>query len=164
MNVPVSEGAPEARGDARLRLGTCPDSWGVWFADDPLQTPWTRFLDEVAEVGYQGLELGPFGYLPSDQARLTDELGRRGLSVAGGTVHGFSGLHRPGDWPDIVRITRQVSELTAAVSSDTWRVIRSMSGQSPGRCRPLNPCTVPPATRSPRWPSSSASRAWSLGR
>jgi len=107
--------AAEARGPARLRLGTCPDSWGVWFADDPLQTPWPRFLDEVAEVGYQWLELGPFGYLPSDQGRLTDELGRRGLSVAGGTVHGFSGLHKPGDWPDIVWITRQVSELTAAV-------------------------------------------------
>ena len=30
-------------------------------------------------------------------------------------MHGFSGLHRPGDWPDIVRITRQVAELTAAV-------------------------------------------------
>ena len=29
----------------QLWLGTCPDSWGVWFADDPLQTPWERFLD-----------------------------------------------------------------------------------------------------------------------
>ncbi len=106
---------PEARGAARLRLGTCPDSWGVWFADDPLQTPWHRFLDEVAEVGYDWLELGPFGYLPADPARLADELGRRGLSVAGGTVHGFSGLHRPADWPDIERITRQVAQLTAAV-------------------------------------------------
>lgn len=106
---------PGAGSQARLRLGTCPDSWGVWFADDPLQTPWTRFLDEVAEVGYDWLELGPFGYLPSDQARLADEVGRRGLSVAGGTVHGYSGLHRPGDWPDIERITRQVCALTAAV-------------------------------------------------
>jgi inosose dehydratase len=87
----------------------------VWFADDPLQTPWERFLDEVAEVGYQWLELGPFGYLPTDAVRLAEELARRGLKVAGGTVHGFSGLHRPGEWPDIVRITRQVAGLTAAV-------------------------------------------------
>lgn len=99
----------------RLRLGTCPDSWGVWFADDPLQTPWQRFLNEVAEVGYDWLELGPYGYLPTDQAKLADELARRGLQVAGGTVHGFSGLHRPGDWPDIARITRQVAALTVAV-------------------------------------------------
>ena len=87
----------------------------MWFANDPLQTPWHRFLDEVAEVGYDWLELGPYGYLPSDPSRLTDELAGRGLKVAGGTVHGFSGLHRPGDWPDIVRITRQVSALTEAV-------------------------------------------------
>src|SRR5207245_5276658 len=93
--------AAEARGPARLRLGTCPDSWGVWFADDPLQTPWPRFLDEVAEVGYQWLELGPYGYLPTDPARLADELGSRGLKVAGGTTHGHSGLHLAGDWPDI---------------------------------------------------------------
>jgi len=104
-----------ARAQARLRLGTCPDSWGVWFADDPLQTPWTRFLDEVAEVGYRWLELGPYGYLPSDRSRLADELAGRGLSVAGGTVHGYSGLHRPGDWPAIERVTRRVAELTAAV-------------------------------------------------
>jgi inosose dehydratase len=109
--------APEsaARGAARLRLGTCPDSWGIWFADDPLQTPWERFLDEVAEVGYQWLEFGPYGYLPTDPARLAGELGQRGLKVAGGTIHGYSGLHRPGEWAEIVRVTRQVAELTAAV-------------------------------------------------
>ena len=33
---------------SRLRLGSCPDSWGVWFADNPAQTPWHRFLDELA--------------------------------------------------------------------------------------------------------------------
>jgi inosose dehydratase len=103
---------PEAHS---LSLGTCPDSWGVWFADDPLQTPWDRFLDEVAEVGYRWLELGPYGYLPTDPVRLADELARRGLSVAGGTMHGHSGLHVPGDWPDILAATRKVAELTAAV-------------------------------------------------
>ena len=109
---------PAARSTARLRLGTCPDSWGVWFADDPLQTPWDRFLDEVADVGYEWLELGPYGYLPTDPARLADELGRRGLKVAGGTMHGHSGLHRASDWPDIVRATRKVAELTAAVGAE----------------------------------------------
>src|SRR5260370_5115378 len=106
---------PPARGSAGLRLGTCPDSWGVWFADDPLQTPWERFLDEVADVGYEWLELGPYGYLPTDPARLTDELSQRGLRVAGGTMHGHSGLHRTSEWPDIVRATRKVAQLTAAM-------------------------------------------------
>ena len=45
----------------RLQLGSCPDSWGVWFADDPRQTPWHRFLDELSGSGYHWLELGPYG-------------------------------------------------------------------------------------------------------
>jgi inosose dehydratase len=101
----------------RLLLGSCPDSWGVWFADDPLQTPWQRFLDELSGVGYEWLELGPYGYLPADPERLRDELGRRGLRVAGGTMHGFSGLHRAEEWPAILRQARRVAELTGAVGA-----------------------------------------------
>ncbi|HEY2520268.1 MAG TPA: TIM barrel protein [Streptosporangiaceae bacterium] len=102
---------------ARLLLGSCPDSWGVWFADDPRQTPWSRFLDELAAVGYQYLELGPYGYLPTDPARLRDEVSRRGLAVAGGTVAGHSGLHKPGDFDSILAATRQVASLTAALGA-----------------------------------------------
>jgi inosose dehydratase len=101
----------------RLRLGSCPDSWGVWFADDPRQTPWRRFLDELSEVGYEWLELGPYGYLPTDPAELTDELGRRGLRVSGGTMHGYSGLHRLDDYPEILQRTLAVAQLTAALGA-----------------------------------------------
>jgi hypothetical protein len=45
---------------ANLQLGTAPDSWGVWFPDDPQQVPWHRFLDEAAAAGYTAVELGPF--------------------------------------------------------------------------------------------------------
>ena len=109
----MTQAAQPASG--RLHLGSCPDSWGVWFADDPRQTPWQRFLDELAGVGYEWLELGPYGYLPTDPPRLADELARRGLKVAGGTMHGESGLHRPGDWPAILAKTRRAAQLTAAV-------------------------------------------------
>ena len=77
---------------SRLRLGTAPDSWGVWFPDDPHQVPWHQFLDEVVQSGYQWIELGPYGYLPTDPEQLRDELGRRGLQLSGGAV--FAGLHR----------------------------------------------------------------------
>ena len=49
-----------------VRLGSAPAAWGVSFASDPKQTPWTRYLDEVAEAGYTWTELGPYGYLPTD--------------------------------------------------------------------------------------------------
>jgi inosose dehydratase len=35
-----------------IHVGTAPDSWGVWFASDERQTPWQRFLDEVAQADY----------------------------------------------------------------------------------------------------------------
>jgi inosose dehydratase len=102
---------------SRLLLGSCPDSWGVWFANDPLQTPWNRFLDEISAVGYEWLELGPYGYLPTDPSQLGDELQRRGLKVAGGTMHGHSGLHRAGDFDTISEVTRKVAKLTSAVGA-----------------------------------------------
>jgi inosose dehydratase len=76
----------------QLTLGTAPDSWGVWFADDPHQVSWKQYLDEIAQAGYLYTELGPSGFLPQDPAQLRDELGSRGLTLCGGTV--FAGLHR----------------------------------------------------------------------
>ncbi len=111
----MTEPAP---GNRRLRLGSCPDSWGVWYDDDPRQTPWHRFLDELAEVGYEWLELGPYGYLPTDAARLRDELGRRGLRVAAGSMHGLSGLHRPDELAAIRAKTGKVAALTAALGAE----------------------------------------------
>jgi inosose dehydratase len=108
----------DTRTPRRLLLGSCPDSWGVWFADDPKQTPWERFLDELAGAGYEWLELGPYGYLPTDPSRLQDEIGKRGLRVAGGTMHGFSGLHKPDEFDAIVAQTRKVAELTAAMGAE----------------------------------------------
>ncbi|MFF3642472.1 sugar phosphate isomerase/epimerase family protein [Streptomyces sp. NPDC002564] len=82
---------------SRIRIGSAPDSWGVWFPEDPRQVPWRRFLDEVAESGYEWIELGPYGYLPTDPAELTAETSRRGLKVSAGTV--FTGLHHgPAVW------------------------------------------------------------------
>jgi len=83
------DGSPEY---PQLRLGTAPDSWGVWFPDDPQQVPWPRYLDEVSDAGYSLTELGPFGYLPTDPGRLRDELDARGLTLTGGTV--FVALHK----------------------------------------------------------------------
>jgi inosose dehydratase len=77
---------------SRLRLGTAPDSWGVWFAEDPDQVGWRQYLDELPKAGYIWTELGPQGFLPQDPAQLRDELDSRGLRVCGGTV--FAGLHK----------------------------------------------------------------------
>ncbi|MFC8198408.1 sugar phosphate isomerase/epimerase family protein [Streptomyces sp. NPDC057298] len=108
----------------RIRVGSAPDSWGVWFPDDPQQVPWERFLDEVSEAGYSWIELGPYGYLPTDPARLTDEVAKRDLRVSAGTV--FTALHRgPDVWDATWEHVGQVAELTRAMGAQHLVVIPS---------------------------------------
>ncbi len=110
-----------------IRIGTAPDSWGIWFPDDPRQIPWNRFLDEVVQAGYRWLELGPYGYLPTDADQLADELGNRGLKLSGGTV--FTGFHKGDDqwqraWNQACKVAGLVTKLGAqhlVVIPDLWR-------------------------------------------
>jgi inosose dehydratase len=96
-------------------LGSAPDSWGVWFASDPQQPPWERFLDELVAAGYEWFELGPYGYLPTDPHQLQDEVGRRGLKVSGGAV--FGALHDDSSWESDVADARRVCSLVNALGA-----------------------------------------------
>jgi inosose dehydratase len=99
-----------------MRVGSAPDSWGVWHADDAAQVPWQRFLDEIALAGYEWVELGPYGYLPTDPGQLRDELEKRGLKVCGGTVPGV--LHEPAVWAEDVERASRVAKLTRALGAE----------------------------------------------
>jgi inosose dehydratase len=54
-------------------------------AEEPFP-PYESVLDAIAATGYEGTELGDWGYLPTDGARLRDELERRNLAVVGALV------------------------------------------------------------------------------
>ncbi|MFF5444569.1 sugar phosphate isomerase/epimerase family protein [Streptomyces sp. NPDC012888] len=109
---------------SRIRVGSAPDSWGVWFPEDPAQTGWERFLDEVAEAGYEWIELGPYGYLPTDPVRLAEETAARGLRVSAGTV--FTGLHHgPAVWEQTWEHVSRVAELARGVGAGHLVVIPS---------------------------------------
>ena len=101
----------------KLKLGTAPDSWGVWFAADPHQVTWDVYLDEIAAVGYVYTELGPQGFMPQDPAQLKDELAARDLTVCGGTV--FAGLHKGADALDeALESFGREAKLLAAVGAE----------------------------------------------
>ena len=71
-----------------VRVGTCPDSWGVWFSKHEKQIPWERCLKEMHEAGYSGTELGPTGYLPTDYDELKKALEENELDLIGATLSG----------------------------------------------------------------------------
>jgi inosose dehydratase len=87
----------------------------VWFADDPAQTPWHRFLDELAAAGYEWLELGPHGYLPTDPVQLAGEVAQRGLKVSGAGVSGA--LHVADRWEQDLADARKVASLVQAIGA-----------------------------------------------
>jgi len=107
-----------------IRVGSAPDSWGVWFASDPQQTSYQRFLDEVAAAGYEWIELGPYGYLPTDPDQLADELAARNLKLSAGTV--FERLHQDDSWDAVWTQIENVAKLTAAVGGSHVVVIPEM--------------------------------------
>jgi inosose dehydratase len=65
-----------------IRVASAPVSWGIYeFKGIEPKFPYAQVLDEIAGTGYTGIELGPYGYLPTDPAKLKDELDQRGLQL-----------------------------------------------------------------------------------
>lgn len=72
---------------AEIRIGNAPCSWGALEFDLAGKTAgYTQVLDELAETGYAGTELGDWGFMPTDPDKLAGELNRRGLTMLGAFV------------------------------------------------------------------------------
>lgn len=69
-----------------IRVGNAPTSWGIEEPSDPTYPLWSAVLDQVAEAGYDGLELGPRGFLPDQPEELGAELSKRGLALSAANV------------------------------------------------------------------------------
>ena len=81
---------------------TCaPCCWGVDDVSNPHLPHWERVLDEAAEAGFGGLELGPYGYMPLDVARVGAALEARGLRIVAGTI--FDDLVSPRNQENLLR-------------------------------------------------------------
>lgn len=83
-----------------IRVANAPVSWGITESIAfPAEYPYSRVLDEIAEAGYAGTELGTYGFLPSDPAVLRSELARRNLTLCSAFVAfplGNSAAHSTG--------------------------------------------------------------------
>ncbi len=54
--------------------------------DLPREFPYSRVLDEIAQAGYAGTELGNYGFLPTEPGELQRELKKRGLTLCSAFV------------------------------------------------------------------------------
>lgn len=93
---------------------TCaPCCWGVDDVANPHLPPWQRVLDDAAEAGFGGLELGPYGYMPLDVSRVSEALARRDLRIVAGTI--FDDLVSPANRENLLRQTDEICALITAL-------------------------------------------------
>lgn len=70
---------------SKPRIGNAPVSWAVYEAHLP-NPPYATVLDAIAAAGYEGTELGPYGYLPITKDDLARELASRNLALGSSFV------------------------------------------------------------------------------
>lgn len=65
-----------------IRIANAPCSWGVLEFDlEGEAAGYAQVLNEIAETGYAGTELGDWGFMPTDPAQLRAELAARHLDL-----------------------------------------------------------------------------------
>lgn len=70
-----------------IRVANAPCSWGILeFDSQSIAAPYGTVLDEITQTGYAGTELGDWGFMPTDPARLGAELAARELQLVGAFV------------------------------------------------------------------------------
>lgn len=70
-----------------IRVANTPASWGALEFDLPGGVlGYAQVLDEIAETGYAGTELGDWGYMPTEPEVLRAALTARGLALVGAFV------------------------------------------------------------------------------
>jgi inosose dehydratase len=89
----------------KVKIGNAPVSYGAFeitIGRYPNVPGAIEVLDLVAEAGYEGIDLGPYGYLGTG-VELAERLASRGLRLCGGY------LQLPFSWPD--RLADRIGEL-----------------------------------------------------
>lgn len=110
-----------------MRIGISPMSWGIALGRNPLQIPWQRFLDETRAAGYDGIELGTWGYLPTESNVLRRELAARGLALAGGQIN--ADFAHGGSWPEVLERVEATCELLSANGASRLVLLSTYSDQ-----------------------------------
>jgi len=108
-----------------IEIGNAPCSWGVEFANDPRNPTWRKVLQDCAEAGYRGIELGPVGFMPEDPAILGEALDEFGLTLIGGVI--FRPYHDPDAWEDVLNATHRTARALMAHGAEHLVIIDSIS-------------------------------------
>jgi inosose dehydratase len=101
---------------SRFLFASAPDSWGVLDYPGPSwEQSYEKMLDEMAEAGYTGSELGPYGFFPTDPKILQPQLEKRKLKLLASFVP--VKMTEPGASQAVMERIRKVGGLLSALKA-----------------------------------------------
>ena len=116
-----------------IKVANAPCSWGVLEFDlEGEAAGYAQVLDEIAETGYMGTELGDWGFMPTDPKQLRQEIHSRGLTLLGAFVPVM--LKDPKAHASGIEVAIRTARLIAEAEGDTaFIVLADDNGKIPER-------------------------------
>jgi inosose dehydratase len=118
-----------------IKIANAPCSWGALEFDLEGEAPdYVQVLNEIVETGYEGTELGDWGFMPTDPEKLSQEIHSRNLVLLGAFVPVF--LKDPDSHQVGIEVAVRTARLLAAVEGNVpFIVLADENGRVPERTR-----------------------------
>jgi len=118
-----------------IKIANAPCSWGALEFDLEGEAPdYVQVLNEIAETGYAGTELGDWGFMPTDPQKLAQEIHGRNLVLLGAFVP--VSLKDPSAHQAGIEVAVRTARLLAAVEGSLpFIVLADENGKIPERTK-----------------------------
>lgn len=133
-----------------FRIANAPCSWGVLEFDlEGESEGFAKVLDEMAQAGYAGTELGDWGFMPTDPDLLRRELEQRRLEMVAAFVP--VALADRGKHDEGLAVAKRTASLLAAVARRPLIVLADDNGKVPERVRNAGRVTTSMGLTDAQW-------------
>ena len=118
-----------------IKIANAPCSWGALEFNLEGKAPdYVQVLNEIAETGYAGTELGDWGFMPTDPAKLSQEIHGRNLVLLGAFVPVF--LKDPDSHQAGIEVAVRTARLMASVEDSLpFVILADENGRVPERTK-----------------------------
>ena len=116
-----------------IKIANAPCSWGALEFELEGKAPdYVQVLNEIVETGYEGTELGDWGFMPTDPQKLSKEIHGRNLKLLGAFVP--VALKKPECHQPGIDVAVRTARLMAAVEGDLpFIILADENGSIPER-------------------------------
>jgi len=118
-----------------IKVANAPCSWGALEFELEGKAPdYIQVLNEIVETGYEGTELGDWGFMPTVPQKLAEEIHGRNLKLLGAFVP--VALKKPEAHQPGIEVAVRTARLMAAVEGDLpFIILADENGSIPERTR-----------------------------